>query len=491
MTRPLSIRRHPAMLASLFALFMMAIPSYASQPNLLLITVDDMNADSIGAYGCKLEGTTPTIDRLAASGLCFDRAHVQVGNCMPCRNVLLSGRYPYNNRVEGFYQVKDIDYPVLADLMKEAGYFVAIRGKVNHSTPYTPYDWDLVLDMLPGGGRAHPKDPASYGTSTTQGIQAAQEANKPFCLVVNVSDPHKPFYTGNDPYKPSRVYQADGVPIPGFLFDDPMVRKELADYYSTVRRADDCVESILKALDESGKADETVVMFLSDHGMPLPFAKTQLYHHSTHTPWIVRWPGVTKAGSRDDRHMISAVDLVPTLLDLVEAKHPDGLDGHSFLPLIKGESQKDRDSVFKVYSENAGGHCHPMRAVQTPEYLYIFNPWSDGKRVFRTATQGTATYRRMKQLAGSRSEIAARLDLFDHRVLEEFYDVKNDPDCLHNLIESAEHQDALDRHRQLMDTYMANSRDPMRFLFKKRDDQEIRQVYINRLQRESIIRRNR
>ena len=106
--------------------------------NLLIITVDDMSADSIGAFGCGLPGTTPQIDRLAKQGLRFTQAHVQVGNCMPSRSAMWSGRYPLNNGVEGFYQVKNPGYPVLVDLIKGAGYFTAIRHKVSHSTPYRP-----------------------------------------------------------------------------------------------------------------------------------------------------------------------------------------------------------------------------------------------------------------------------------------------------------------------------------------------------------------
>src|SRR5688572_18637927 len=211
--------------------------------------------------------------------------------------------------------------------MRAAGYLTGIRGKVQHSTPYHPYPaWDVVLDDLPdgtGGGKAHPKDAASYAASTRHGIAAAKRAGKPFFLNVNVADPHKPFHaegkggaTVPDPHVPSRVFAPDEVPVPGFLTDDPVVRKELAHYYSSVRRADDCVGAVLAALKESGEEDHTVVMFLSDHGMPLPFAKTQLYHHSTRTPWVVRWPGVTKAGAADDRHMISAVDFLPTVLDI-------------------------------------------------------------------------------------------------------------------------------------------------------------------------------
>src|SRR5687767_5685161 len=145
-----------------------------AKPNILLLTVDDMSADSIGAFGAKLPDTSPNVDRLAGEGVRFKHAHVQTAACMPSRNAMLSGRYPHNNRVEGFYQVRDIDYPVMVDLLRGGGYFVAIRHKVGHSTPYHPYKWDLVLDQSPDGTRLHGKDPPSYGVSTRQGIEAAR-----------------------------------------------------------------------------------------------------------------------------------------------------------------------------------------------------------------------------------------------------------------------------------------------------------------------------
>src|SRR5438874_2173804 len=116
----------------------------ADRMNVLLITADDLSADSLGSFGCKLADTTPNLDRLASQGVRFEHAHVVCANCMPSRNALLSGLYPHNNHVEGFYQVPKPGYPVMADIMKSAGYFTAIRHKVGHSTPYTPYPaWDL------------------------------------------------------------------------------------------------------------------------------------------------------------------------------------------------------------------------------------------------------------------------------------------------------------------------------------------------------------
>jgi N-sulfoglucosamine sulfohydrolase len=473
-------------------------PAAVAKPNILFLTVDDMSADSIGAFGCKVKETSPNVDRLASEGVRFKYAHVQTAACMPSRNAMLSGRYPHNNRVEGFYQVRDVSYPVMADLMRAGGYFVAIRHKVGHSTPYSPYKWDLVLDQsTDGGARLHAKDPASYGASTRQGIAAARAANKPFCLNINVADPHKPFYaegrrgvTVDDPHAPSRVFKPDEILVPGFLPDDPVVRKELAHYYSSVRRADDAVGHVLKALEESGETNNTVVIFLADHGMPLPFAKTQLYHHSTRTPWIVRWPGVTKAGVIEERHMIEGVDVLPTLLDIAGIEQPTGgVDGRSIVPLLKGEPQDRRKMVFKEHNENSGGHRNPMRAVETRTHLYIFNAWANGTRRMGTATNGTNTYRRMTELAPSDPQIAARLKLADHRVPEELYDVARDPDCLHNLIDDPASRAELDRLRAELEAWMKRTNDPLLESFQKRDDPAVREAYVRKLETESAERR--
>ena len=325
--------------------------SFSKKPNVLLVTVDDMNCDSVGAFGCKLEGTTPHIDKLATQGMRFEHAHVQVGNCYPSRNVLLSGRYPHNTGVEGFYPVRKPKYPHFVDLMKRGGYFVGIRGKVSHSTPYVPYAWDADLTRIDGEVQ-NKKNAHSFYVSTKRGIELAAKAGKPFCLNINISDPHKPFYGVNgrnkpveDKNVPSKVFKPSEVPVPGFLFDHPQVRKELALYYSSVRRADDCFGEVMRALDESGKRENTIIVFLSDHGMPLPFAKTALWHHSTHTPLIIVWPGTTKAGSSDERHMVSAVDFMPTLLDMTGIKQPTGFDGILIPATIYMSINGDREAM--------------------------------------------------------------------------------------------------------------------------------------------------
>ena len=101
---------------------------------------------------------------------------------MPGRNVMFSGLISHNNKVEGFYQVKNPGWPHMVDLMKNAGYFTGIRGKVSHSTPYQPYAWDANLDTLPNGSKGHYKDAESFGISTTDGIQKAKAAGNRFVL---------------------------------------------------------------------------------------------------------------------------------------------------------------------------------------------------------------------------------------------------------------------------------------------------------------------
>jgi N-sulfoglucosamine sulfohydrolase len=477
----------------LLALALPALAAPSARLNVLVITTDDMSCDSVGVYGCKLPDTTPQMDRLAARSLRFNYAYVQVGNCMPSRNVMFSGRYPHNNRIEGFYQVRDVNWPHLSDLMKAAGYYTGIRHKVTHSTPYSPYPgWDVVLDTMPDGTALHQKNPESYYVCTRRGIAEAKRAGKPFCLNLNISDPHKPFYAEGgrpDPHKPSRVFTAAEVPVPGFLFDDPKVREELAEYYSSVRRADDSLGGILRALRESGEEERTLIFFLSDHGMPLPFAKTQLYFHSTRTPWMVRWPGVTKPGGIDDRHLVSGVDLLPTLLEVVGVPPPPGMDGRSFAPVLRGETQAGRDYIVAEYNENSGGFRHPMRTIITRDYGYLFNPWSNGTRVMSTATRGTVTFRRMQELAKTDPALAARLDLFEHRVPEELYHYAADPDARQNLVASPAHRAERDRLIGLLDAWMVRTRDPMLAVFRDRASPATREAYMQAVEQEASARK--
>ena len=467
---------------------------FADKPlNVLLITVDDMNCDSVGVFGSKVPDTSPNIDQLASEGMRFMHAHVQVANCMPSRNVMQSGLYPINNGIQGFYYNEEPDYPILPGILQENGWFVGIKSKETHTPPFSPYPWDAILKSKKHKGKGN-KD--AFYDETMQGIQAAEAAGKPFYLIMNISDPHKPFYGMNkknhiveDKIKPTKIFTEDDIVVPGFLPDTPVVRKEVAHYYSSVRRADDAVGAILQALEDSEQEENTVVFFLSDHGMALPFAKTTVYHHGTHTPWIVRWPNAVKPGSIDSEHMISAVDLAPTLLDILGVDNPSAMDGRSFEPLLKGQQQNGREWIIKEYNESSTGARNPMRSVQTRQFCYIYNPWSDGERTFKTATIGTLTHKEMRRLAKSDPLAEERLNMFKHRVVEELYDVTEDPDSLNNLAEDPAYEGVIAAMRQKLKEWMQEHEDPLLAAFEQRDDPTVAAAYMERVQKESDQRK--
>jgi hypothetical protein len=145
--------------------------------------------------------------------------------------------------------------------------------------------------------------------------------------------------------------------------------------------------------------------------------------------------------------------------------------------------------VFKEYNENAGASRDPMRAVQTKRLLYLFNPWSNGQRVMATATTGTQTYRRMAQLAETDPKMAARHDLYRYRVVEELYDVVDDPNCLVNLIDSPARQGEVNGLRSALEAWMVKTGDHMLDTYRHRDDPAAREAYVQQKEQEAQQRR--
>ena len=220
---------------------------------------------------------------------------------------------------------------------------------------------------------------------------------------------------------------------------------EIAEYYNSVRRCDDTVGRLLDVLDEAGVAENTLVMFLSDNGMAFPFAKTNCYLNSTRTPFLARWPAVIQAGRVDTEHFISGVDYLPTVLDAIGVDIPDGVNGKSRLPVLRGEKQDGCEQVFTQFHQTSGRRNYPMRCVQNTRFGYIFNPWSDGEREFRNESQNGRSWQAMKEAEANDPELAARNHLFSYRVLEEFYDFENDPNALNNLIDDPNYADEIQR----------------------------------------------
>ncbi len=459
----------------------LAAPRRAKLMNVLLITADDMNCDCVGVYGSRVKQSTPQIDRLASEGMRFERAHVTIAVCQPCRSVLMTGRYPHRSGGEGFHRLHKPDVPILPDLLRKAGFQVGILGKVGHSTPHASFKWDMTYDM---GQLGMGRNPDIYYKHAKAFFAEAKSKGKPFFLMANSHDPHRPFF-GNDreqwytPNKaggaakePSRIFKPKDVEVPAFLADLPQVRLEVSEYYSSVRRCDDTVGRILEALKETSQDQNTLVICLSDHGMPLPFAKTNCYLHSTRTPLIVRWPGKVNSGAVDGDHFVSGIDLLPTVLDALGLEQPDGMDGLSFLPVLSGRKQKGRTMVFTQFHQTAGRNRYPMRCVQNERFGYIFNAWADGKRVFRNESQAGRTMKAMVAAGKTDPKIAARVKLFLYRVVEEFYDFQKDPDALHNLIDDPKYRAELDELRAQMEAWMKRTGDVALAAFRNRDSSE-------------------
>lgn len=427
--------------------------------NIVLITADDLNYSSVGFMGCRIPDITPNLDRLASEGFIFHNAYVNIAVSQPSRAVLATGLYSHKNGVEGFYHT-DKNIPTVMSVLKENGYTTGIAGKLDHSTPIASFKWDMEVDQPDlGEGR----DCKRYYEVFNDFVAKSKKEQKPFYFMANSHDPHAPFHGSDKEHKmypeknfpdASRVYKAEEMIIPPFVTDLPESREELAQYYSSVRRLDDMVGAILQVIKEQGIEDNTMVMFLSDNGMDFPFAKTNCYLNSNKTPWVVKWPGVIKGGLVDTTNLISAIDFMPTVLEACHISQPYVVDGSSFIPLLKGEKQKDRDRVFTQFYETSGMKRYPMFAVHDANFCYIFNPWADGHTVFRNCSWAGMTFQAMEKASSSDKSVKSRLDFFKYRVYEEFYDVKNDPDGLTNLIADAEYELLIQKYRLALDDWM-------------------------------------
>lgn len=304
--------------------------------------------------------------------------------------------------------------------------------------------------------------------------------------MANSHDPHDPFHGsekelpmrerwGEYMRNPSRVYNSSEVEGLGFLPDLPGIKKQVAQYHSSSRRCDDTVGEILRALDESGYRDNTLVMFLSDNGMAFPFAKCNCYLNSTKTPWIIRWPGHVQPGTVDDSHFISGIDFMPTILEAAGISQVNNIDGRSFMTILEGAIQKERDCVYTVFYKVfpvAGGRrpeltkYYPMRCVQNRKFGYIYNKWSDGEMRFAPIAV-PEIIDELKEAGKSDVSIRNRLETFLYRVPEEFYNFDEDPNALNNLINNPEYSSEIEQMRNQLKKWMAQKEDPLLDDFQK------------------------
>lgn len=434
--------------------------------NLLLLLADDMNYNTIGCFGCPVDGISPNLDRLAMEGIRFDNAHVTIAVCQPSRQCMLTGLYPHHNGAPGFDPIRE-DVTTLPEILREHGYLNGIIGKTEHCLPEYKFAWGFFDDVY-NHENNHGRSPYIYGRDSAAFFKQAKEQGKPFFLMANSHDPHRPFagsedelikFYGYHTYA-SRVYTPEEAWVPGFLPDIPGVRKELAQYYTSCHRCDETVGAVLKSLEESGLAEDTLVIFMSDNGMAFPFAKANCYLNSTKTPFIARWPGHIPSGQWNKKEYIAGVDFMATALDALQIPYDGPADGRSYLPLLTGEAQKDRDLVYTQFNITAAKGIYPMRCIQSRSFGYIFNAWSDGAAFYKNESMSGLTYNAMKTAAKEDESIAERVRFFNYRCVEEFYDFAKDPDALHNLIDEPGYKAEVSSFRNLLKQQMEKTDDP-------------------------------
>ncbi len=446
--------------------------------NILLITADDLGYEAVGCLNENLPDLTPNLDRFARNGLSFLHGHSNTPICMPSRSTIASGRYGNSSGMMGFMHLKK-EIPTSMQLFRDAGYLTGILGKVNHSTPDMQFEWDFVQDYRElGAGRS----PSLYYQYCQEFFRQAEKEGKPFYFMVNSHDPHRPFHDPNgrvlkNAEEPSRLFSPDEVVVQKNLPNLPGVREELSHYYNSVRRLDDTFGKVMEALEESGLRDNTLILFLSDNGAAVPFSKANCYLASTRTPWFMQWPGVIESGGEDSEHFVSTVDFLPTALDAAGLETPDGLDGKSFVPLLKGETQGGRDVVFKQIDYLIGGPAFPMRSVQDERYGYIFNSWSPPPKDYRNNNEGLCM-KAMEAAAKDDPAMAQRVKMWRQRVVEELYDLEKDPGALNNLADNPEFNKVADRLRARLRDWMVETDDIVLEMFDDRDSSKKMRAYL-------------
>lgn len=392
------------------------LPASAAQPNVLLMMADDLTATALSCYGNRL-CQTPNIDRLAASGTRFTRAFCQATYCGPSRASLLSGYYPHATGVFGYTSPRPAigQRATWPQYFKNAGYYTARVGKIYHmgvpggieeggDGADDPASWTEKFNSpgpewkAPGSGETLEGNPDGKkpvvggntfvvveadgddlvhadGRTAAKAVELIEKhADKPFFLAVGFVRPHVPFVAPKKYFEPFLPF--DKLPLPpkvdGDWNDIPKAginyktsanmkmdvrrqKKALGGYYAAVAYMDAQVGKVLAALQRSGQADNTIVIFTSDHGYHLGehdfWAKVSLHDESALVPLIVRAPGKRPAVCHS---LVELLDLFPTTASLCDLEVPSRLQGCNIAPLFDDPTQRVREAAFSVAPSRKG-----------------------------------------------------------------------------------------------------------------------------------------
>lgn len=435
-------------LASFLLVVSACSPAAESPPNVLWIVVEDQS-DHYGPYGETL-AKTPNVDRLAAEGAKFANAFVTAPVCSPARSALITGMYQttigahHHRSSRG--EIKNelaADVHLIPELMKEAGYFVTNGrfvepGSDQLDTGKTDYNFVYPDDLYDGSdwsGRA-PGQPFFAQVQLRGGKLRNQGA------LETRDDVHT---NGIDPAE---------VTLPPYYPDDPVIRKDWAQYLESVEHVDWRVGRLLKRLEDEGVADNTIVVFFTDHGVSHARGKQFLYEEGIKIPLIISGPGIAAGSTRDD--LVAHIDIAATTLDLAGIAVPEAMQGR---PLF-GPGAEPREYVVSA-RDRCDETVEHMRSVRTDRYKYIRNylpqrphlqpnRYKDNKTIIKTI-------RRLHE-EGKLNPHQERLFTVP-RPEEELYNLDSDPHELTNLAGDPAHQETLEQLRQTLDEWVETGGD--------------------------------
>ena len=438
------------------------------RPNILLAIADDWSYGHAGAYGCKWV-RTPAFDRVAREGVLFANAFTNNPKCSPCRASLLTGRNTWQLEEAmchfGIFRNK---WPVYPDLLEAAGYQVGYTGK-----GWGPGDYEA------GGFKRNPAGPAFNAKKAKPPHQAMANTDYAgnFAAFLDDREPGKPFcfwYGGNEPH---RAYEEGAgiragrdpaeVDLPGYYPDNRAIRSDMLDYALEVEHYDAHLGRMLETLEASGELDNTLILVTSDHGMPFPRVKGQIYEAGFHLPMAVRWGSAVKPGRKVD-DFINVRDIAPTFLEAAGVAIPETVTGRSFLAQLRTEKSGWVDETRKIMLIGKERHDlgrpddlgYPVRAIRTDAFLYVRNYETARWPVGNPETgSNNCDNSPTKTLLTSRFDEDYRL-CFGFRPAEELYRIDSDPDCLKNLAADPGLAESKRSLGSLMEALLRRDQDP-------------------------------
>jgi len=426
------------------------------RPNIVLAIADDWSNGHAGVFGCPWV-ETPAFDRVAREGVRFNNCFTSNPKCSPCRASLLTGRNSWQlEEACCHFGVFPAKWPVYPDLLEQTGYAVGYTGK-----GWGPGDWKT------GGFKRNPAGvefnkqrlkPPRRGISSIDYAEnfaaflKQRKPGQPFCFWYGSLEPHREYDDGAGIRAGKKT---SDVKLPGYYPDPNLIRSDFLDYATEVEWFDTHLGRILAQLEAAGELDNTLILVTSDHGMPFPRVKGQIYEQGFHLPLAIRWGKQTKAGRVVD-DFINVRDFCPTFLELAGVTVPDSVSGHAFVDVLKSEKSgwidESRNRMLVGKERHDLGRPqdvgYPVRGLRTPEFLYVRNFKPDRWPVGNPETgYPNCDNSPTKTLILSSFDDHYRL-CFGMRPDEELYRIVDDPDCMHNL---ADQDDLAKTKRALAD----------------------------------------